>query len=128
MSYTLAADVYLGDVSSQICEFLVKPRPCLFANPHHVEWQTDPCYAAWHLGPVFESVDTLDRHLKQAIESHPRYRALQADYFRQTFDLSAVSSSHRAAQAIADFLRYEPATPTPPTRQRFATDTGKIIA
>ncbi|MEG8017734.1 hypothetical protein [Sphingomonas sp. LR55] len=31
-SYTGAADVYLGDTSSQVIEFLVRPRPCVFLN------------------------------------------------------------------------------------------------
>src|SRR3546814_16116783 len=34
MSYTSGADIYLGDVSSQVYEFLATPRPCLFSNPH----------------------------------------------------------------------------------------------
>ena len=34
MTYTLAADLYLGDVSSQVYEFLLRPRPCLFINSH----------------------------------------------------------------------------------------------
>lgn len=29
MTYTPAADIYLGDVSSQSYEFLLDPRPCL---------------------------------------------------------------------------------------------------
>jgi hypothetical protein len=104
MSYTLAADIYLGDVSSQICEFMVEPRPCLFANPHRAQWRSDPCYAAWNLGPVFESADQLGVALEQAQLTHAQYRPLQQRYFRETFDLSDVSSSKRAASAVAEFL------------------------
>lgn len=32
MTHTEAADIYLGEVSSQICEFLVRPRPCIFLS------------------------------------------------------------------------------------------------
>jgi len=32
MSYTTSADAYLGDVSSQVYEFLLTPRPCIFLN------------------------------------------------------------------------------------------------
>ncbi|UCH10478.1 MAG: glycerophosphotransferase, partial [Fidelibacterota bacterium] len=32
MTYPRIADIYLGDVSSQIGEFLLKPRPCVFLN------------------------------------------------------------------------------------------------
>ena len=28
MTYTRAADIYLGDVSSQVYEFIAEPRPC----------------------------------------------------------------------------------------------------
>ncbi len=34
MTYTQAADIYLGDASSQVYEFLYRPRPCLFLNSH----------------------------------------------------------------------------------------------
>ena len=40
MSY-LSADVYLGDVSSQVYEFIYKPRPCLFLNSNEIEWTND---------------------------------------------------------------------------------------
>ncbi|MDB5988580.1 MAG: hypothetical protein JWR16_3633 [Nevskia sp.] len=104
MTYTLGADIYLGDVSSQVCEFLLRPRPCLFANAQHVAWAGDVNYTAWTLGPVFEEVGALESTLERAIASHPQYRALQEEYVRQTFDLSAVPSSQRAAAAIAEFL------------------------
>jgi hypothetical protein len=114
MSYTLAADIYLGDVSSQVCEFLVKPRPCLFANSRRVRWSADPCYRAWHLGPVFESVDQLGAKLQEAETSHERYLDLQRRYFRETFDLSGLSSSSRAASAVSEFLQRElPVRPAP---------------
>src|SRR3546814_20602400 len=38
MSYTSGADIYLGDVSSQVYEFLATPRPCLFLNAPQVDW------------------------------------------------------------------------------------------
>ena len=104
MSYTIAADIYLGDVSSQICEFLVRPRPCLFANAHHVAWQNDPSYRAWQLGPVFEQVSELPLQLRRAIDQQDRFRPLQEAYVRETFDLTETLSSHRAATAIAGFL------------------------
>ena len=39
MTYTNAADIYLGDVSSQVYEFSTQPRPCVFINAHGVAWQ-----------------------------------------------------------------------------------------
>ncbi len=104
MTYTRAADVYLGDVSSQVCEFLVRPRPCLFANPRGIAWQGDPNFEAWRLGPVFEDVRDLGRTLDDAIRDHPSYAQAQRAYVAETFDLRATPSSTRAADAIAEFL------------------------
>ncbi|WP_205012753.1 hypothetical protein [Nitrosomonas sp. HPC101] len=42
MTYTQAADIYLGDASSQVYEFLQRPRPCVFLNPKHLDWRAQP--------------------------------------------------------------------------------------
>lgn len=105
MSYTLAADLYLGDVSSQVCEFMVQPRPCLFLNAHGVEWQNDPCFEAWQLGPVLDRPEGLGAALVSARATHAAYEDLQRRYFRRTFDLSPLPSAQRAAAAIAEFVQ-----------------------
>ncbi len=107
MTYTQAADIYLGDVSSQVCEFLVRPRPCAFANPHRIAWQNDSSYRMWRLGTVFERVSELPAALESAVREHPKLRAAQESYVRETFDLSDEPSSRRAARAIYAFLADE---------------------
>jgi hypothetical protein len=57
MTYTRAADLYLGDVSSQIYEFLHTQRPCLFINSHGVEHRGNPNYAHWQSGEVIDTPD-----------------------------------------------------------------------
>ena len=52
MTYTLAADVYIGDVSSQVYEYLQTPKPCVFLNVGTGAWQENPSFAFWHLGQV----------------------------------------------------------------------------
>jgi len=59
MSYTCAADIYLGDVSSQVYEFLQRPRPCLFLNSHRIDWCHDPSYRHWQAGDVIEDIADL---------------------------------------------------------------------
>ena len=44
MTYTRLADVYLGDASSQVYEFLDRSRPCLFLNAHGVDWRGQESY------------------------------------------------------------------------------------
>lgn len=104
MTYTRAADIYLGDVSSQIYEFLVEPRPCLFLNPHAIDWREDPNYAHWQLGPVLTDLAALGPALAAAKADHPRYRAQQAHAMADTFDLGVIPSAQRAAIAIRDFV------------------------
>lgn len=104
MTYTNAADVYLGDVSSQVCEFLARPRPCVFANPRRIAWQGDPSYAMWGLGAVFERASELPAALDAAIRGHAQLRSAQEAYVRETFDLGETPPSRRAAQAIYAFL------------------------
>ena len=105
MTYTLSADIYLGDVSSQFHEFLIRPRPCLFANAHHVEWKTDPSYINWKTGVVFDHVSQLDDSLTQAISTHDDYMPYQKELFESTFEITDTPSSVRAATAILDYMK-----------------------
>lgn len=56
MAYTLGADIYLGDESSQVYEFLIEPRSCIFLNAHHVQWKNNPYYYHWNLGQVVDEI------------------------------------------------------------------------
>src|SRR3546814_11439548 len=66
MSYTMAADIYLGDVSSQLSEFMLKPRPCLFLNPRGTNWKNDANYLSWTLGPVIPGTEELEKGIEEA--------------------------------------------------------------
>jgi len=104
MTYTMAADIYLGDVSSQVYEFLLEPRPCLFLNPHHVAYEGDPNYAHWQAGPVIDSVAELGPALDAAVATHGDYAPIQKALFDRSFDLTDEPSSERAARAILGVL------------------------
>lgn len=102
MSYTIAAHIYLGDASSQVYEFLLHPRPCIFLNSYGVDWKDDPNFAHWHAGEVISNVAELDGALDRAEELHEkRYRAVQQALFAASFDLNGRPSSERAADVIA---------------------------
>ena len=66
MTYTLDASIYLGDASSQVYEFLLRPRPCIFLNANNVQWKDSPDYLHWNCGPVLEDVAALDHTLAMA--------------------------------------------------------------
>ena len=100
MSYTNAADLYLGDASSQVYEFLFRPRPCIFLDSHHVDHFGDPNFAHWRAGEVIGDVAELGRAIDRALANPDRYRAAQGALFEQSFDLTDELSARRAARAI----------------------------
>lgn len=102
MTYTLAADVYLGDASSQVYEFLYEPRPCIFLNSHGIDWQGDANFRHWTAGEVIDSPAQLGSALARAGDLHAsRYRAVQDALLAETFDLTETPSAERAATVIA---------------------------
>ena len=105
MSYTLAADLYLGDVSSQVYEFLIQPRPCVFANPGVKGWKNDPNYLCWQFGPVFDRVEKLDECLEAGFKTHQQYLPIQKLNFAYTFDDSQDNAALRSAHAIIEFMQ-----------------------
>ena len=112
MTYTRAADIYLGDVSSQIYEFLARRRPTIFLNSHKADWAGNPLYLNWTTGPVLDGVDGLIDAVREAAETHADYLPAQNLAFEDTFDIasgdgSGPTSAVRAADAIAEWLRRE---------------------
>lgn len=77
MTYTLGADLYIGDVSSQVYEFLIRPRPCLFVNAHKAEWQGSEDYAMWTLGDVITPDHDPIAAIDAAFASHGDYLSRQ---------------------------------------------------
>ncbi|WP_309662475.1 hypothetical protein [Sphingomonas sp.] len=105
MSYTEAADIYLGDVSSQVYEFLIRPRPCIFLNSHRIDYAADTNFAHWAAGEVIDDPTRLQTALARAPTEHLSYLETQRDLFARSIDLTSTRSSERAAQAIRQFLR-----------------------
>jgi hypothetical protein len=107
MNYTRYADIYLGDVSSQVYEFLRVPKPCVFANAHAVDWQADEHYRHWHYGEVANSAEEVLLQVASAIDDHPDYAPAQTQGFGSAIEETASCPSRSAASAIHDFLSRE---------------------
>lgn len=108
MTYTDAVDIYLGDVSSQVYEFLRRPRPCVFLDPNGTPWRGDANYTHWASGPIVERVGLLGDALDEAVSAHVHsYKPVQEALFARSFDLNARPSSDRAAAAIMEMIGEE---------------------
>jgi len=106
MTYILNSDIYLGDVSSQVYEFLLEPRPCIHLNGHRADWQGDPNYFHFTLGQVVDDVEKeLGPAIERAFETHKLYLDEQRRAFAYTFYSEPDSTAaQRGADAIAGFL------------------------
>jgi len=108
MSYTEAADIYLGDASSQIYEFLLRPRPCVFLNTSGANYVGDPNFAHWSAGRVIGDPSELRAALASAFDDHRRYVGAQRRLFSRSIALEGLASSERAAIAVHAFLTGKP--------------------
>ncbi len=103
-SYTAAADLYLGETSSQVIEFLATPRPAVFLNPARVAWATDPAYAQWACGPVIDDLADLLPALAAAPGEHPRYAQTQRAFAQASLGDTSGTAPARIVTIIRDLL------------------------
>lgn len=104
MSYTMSADVYLGDVSSQVYEFLIEPRPCIFLNLDHCDGSGE-AFAHWRLGQVIGRMQELQGALDRAADLQESFVAAQEAAMRKSIDISPLPASSRQADIIQDFAK-----------------------
>jgi hypothetical protein len=104
MTYTRAADLYLGDASSQAYEFAMRPRPCVFLNDRRVRWHGDPSYRHWRMGEVVDRLEDLMPAVNRASDQFPRYRATQEVSVLEALGPFDGRAAARAARAIAEYL------------------------
>lgn len=103
MSYVAAADLYLGDVSSQVYEFLLLGlRPCVFVNAHDVDWRDDLSYRHWYFGDVAGTGDVAEA-VSAAFERHVGYVPAQERGVAETF-VRLEGSAESAADSIVEVL------------------------
>lgn len=106
MTYTRAADVYIGDVSSQVYEFLAHRGACFFLDPTGRGAPDD--YEFWRNGDVCTDVARLAALLPQWRERAAHYRGVQDRLFASTID---VVPGYPAVERGADALLAYAASP-----------------
>jgi hypothetical protein len=103
-SYTAAADLYLGDTSSQVVEFMIRPRPCVFLNALGAAWRGDESYAMWGGGEVVEAIDALIPALERAPGAHDGFASFQAGFVADALGDIGGGAPARAAAPVIDAL------------------------
>lgn len=105
MTYIAAADIYLGDVSSQVYEFIgIKKRPCVFLNTQKADWMNNNNYRMWNIGDVVNNIDELDNTINNVQKNFSKYEKLQQQYVEKTFTKLNETSSSIGAEAIKEIL------------------------
>ncbi len=105
MTYTRLADIYLGDVSSQVYEFLSKPKPCIFIGPETTPWQDNPDYAHWRYGQVCHTTNGVMEALNGAFIDLEIYQSAQIEGCRAAMGDPDWNPVARAADIILSILR-----------------------
>lgn len=105
-SYTEAADIYLGDVSSQVYEFLARPRPCVFLDASGADWRHDPHFLFWHMGDVVQHPAQLMDAIRAAKSRHPLYVERQHWVAARSLGNTGNCAPRRAADLIMRYLRH----------------------
>lgn len=106
MTYTLAADAYIGDMSSQIYEFMVKRGAAFFIDTHSAKYPGETGNRAfWQNGPVVQSVTQLMELLPRWQEIAEQFRPKQDALFRYTIDdHPGIRAVDRAAQILGQLV------------------------
>ena len=104
-SYMAAADIYLGDTSSQVVEFLMRPRPCVFLNPERRDWRTTDDHGFWRCGEVVEALSALPGALARAAAAHPDYLDEQRAFASAALGEVGPQAARAAARAVLAAVR-----------------------
>jgi len=104
MSYLRAADLYLGDVSSQIYEWIETPRPAVFFNTGGPERTANPDFRHWRLGRVIDGMEALPSALAQSFAVPDTFAAAQRQAVLETFSVTDRPAGERGAEAILTYL------------------------
>jgi CDP-Glycerol:Poly(glycerophosphate) glycerophosphotransferase len=104
MTYTSAADIYIGDVSSQVYEFLTVAKPCIFIDAHSTAWRDNPDYAMWQFGQVCSDMAQIMDALHDAKDRHSDYvdaqRRMVADALGDSGDRAADVAAQQLVEAV----------------------------
>jgi len=104
-TYNFLSDVYVGDVSSVVAEWIChRPRPCIFLNSHNIDWENNLSYKNWHCGIVISKISDLPAELKNAVKTN-KFKTQQKFYVQDMVSRGERSPSEYSTTEIINFLQ-----------------------
>ena len=99
-SYLNVADVYIGDGSSMVTDFIIKKnKSCIFINSHNIDWQNNKSFEFWNCGKVINKLTEFDSTIDSALKNN-KYDENQRAYIKQMIHTGSFSSSELIAENI----------------------------
>ncbi|MBF6602688.1 MAG: hypothetical protein ITG03_06935 [Sphingorhabdus sp.] len=102
-SYTRMADIYLGDSSSQVVEFLISPRPVVLLQPPEMTDLFAQRAGYNILGETVESADRITDAIADAPARFADYEDAQREYAASSLGETGPDAARNAAKIIAGF-------------------------
>lgn len=101
MTYTKQATIYLGDVSSQVYEFIITPRPCIFINSKNISFKKDSNYRFWQCGEVINTSKELNKALQNIEFNFKKFKPIQEHTKEENiYSEEGSTATQRAVKAI----------------------------
>ena len=104
MTYTMAADVYVGDVSSQVYEFIHRPRACVFLNATDSDQEGNPDFAFWRFGEVVNDPHLFGTAIARAIDRLGEFAEVQRSGALEALGSPDSDPGYRAARIISGIV------------------------
>jgi hypothetical protein len=99
-SYMAMADLYLGDTSSQVVEYLMRPRPCVFLNAQGIDWRATDDHDFWECGAVVDRLADVAAAIDGAFAVQPGYEAIQRPFAAKALGDVGPDVARTAAAAV----------------------------
>jgi hypothetical protein len=104
-SYMAAANLYLGDTSSQVVEYLMRPRPCLFLNAQGIDWRATDDHGFWECGEVVDALAAVPAAIDRALAGHAAFEPVQRAFAAKVMGDTSPEAAARAAGFVLAALR-----------------------
>ena len=103
-TYNLMADVYVGDVSSMVTEWVkLMPRPCIFINAHNIDWVDNEDYYFWNYGLVVSGHERFPEFVDKTVRGN-KYENIQLKLRDKFIHYGEKTSSELCAESMQTIL------------------------